>query len=135
MDNAQDLITVGKGKYKIWWDEKLSIGRMVVVGECDEAMAQKISDWTKELLRNRKEGFAMLVDLSQNTKTTSAARKIFAELQHSHRDGTKTAFVGASTLVRITVNFIAGASGASDVMKHFASEADALAWLNIPPKK
>lgn len=127
--NEEMFSVIGNGKYKVWLDAQGGdFGRTMIVGESNDEMARRISEEVLRVVAGRAKPMDWLIDLNKNTRITSRARKIFVELQKNPMIG-KMAFVGASVFVRVTVNFITAASGASSNVRHFAKESEALTWL------
>ncbi len=69
----------------------------------------------------------VLIDLTEGGKTTSEARKIYADGLKS-MGVKKHAFIVKNTILRVTVDFIMKASGAKNV-KFFKDENKAIKWL------
>ena len=126
-EELKDFVTVGNGKYKIWWDEAEEIIRAVVIGEVDEQLGSKYKEENRRLFEQFGRKVNVLVDMSKVTKTTSKGRKHGAEVVQLANVG-KIAFIGASILIRTVTNFIMSASGKKGA-KHFTNEEEALKWL------
>ncbi len=118
-------------KYKVWWDDELDIGRNEMSGHIDDQIAEKFVEENLELAKDHLNAL-WLIDLTNISKMNAKARKILSDMAKQIK-AKKAAFYGASTIVRVIVNMIMAFSGKSQVMKHFATEKEALKWLKERP--
>jgi hypothetical protein len=72
-------------------------------------------------------GLPMLV-LTEVVDVSPEARRVFTQTA-GDKAGPPVAIVSKSTVLRVTVNFISRINGAAN-LRFFASEADALCWLD-----
>jgi len=72
-------------------------------------------------------GLPMLIVNADNTEVTAAARRIFTT-QVGNDASRPAAIVTTSVVMRVTVNFIGRVNG-NHSTKLFATEAEAVAWL------
>jgi hypothetical protein len=117
----------GEEKFNVWWDETEGIIRNKSLGDFAEEDAKR---QTAEILRiaESKPGKVLVLnDLTEASKASSGARKVFARLLQSDRIA-RHAFVGMRILTRVTVSFLIRASGAENVM-FFVTEEAAIQWL------
>ncbi len=113
--------------YHIWWDEELGLARGQAFSLFDIEDAIGIVEETERIANERGTGIDWLVDLTQLTSITSPARKKLTEAI-GHPSIRKFAFFGASTFVRVVVNFMSKATGKTHT-RHFTTEASALEWI------
>jgi hypothetical protein len=119
---------VNENKHQIWWDAELEIARAKAYGVIDESGASWILQATIDMAEQHGDQLDWLIDLSEMTKATAKGRKLLVEAS-AHPSIRKYAFVGASTFLRTVANFIASAAGQANA-RHFATEAEALDWIN-----
>ncbi len=113
--------------YRLWWDENHQIARGSVSGQLAEPDAEVFSRVIQEMHLQHGE-VDWLIDLKDAGKAPSSkARKILAEAMASVDSGTFI-FTGASILLRTLANFLAHASGKTNI-RHFATNEEAFTWL------
>ncbi len=113
-------------KISTWWDKEYNLIRCESIGNVDEASAIETKEITAQLLE--KHGPSdMLVNVSENTGTSSKARKELTELSAQKKLG-KLAFYGMSLPVRVAINFVMQSAGKKNT-KQFQTEKEALEWL------
>jgi hypothetical protein len=113
--------------HRVWWDEGNQIARAVGGGPADLESAEWILAETERIAVEHGPQVDWLLDLSGITKTTSASRKVLVK-SSGHSSIRKYALVGASTFIKTVSNLIMAATGQTNA-RHFATEAEALAWL------
>ena len=103
--------------------------RMAFIGGMDEEDTKAFREEFDPILKSATEAepLRILVDGSRSGKYTSAARRIFVELQRSPLIG-DVALVGASRYSRVLAGFVLKATGRDNV-RLFESEEEALGWL------
>ena len=105
------------------------IARLATIGDQDREEVENLRKDLESLLEaaTEAEPVRLIVDSSRSGKTSSAARRIYVELNRDPRIG-KTALVGSRRYGRLLGTFIVKATG-RDNIRFFDSEEEALAWL------
>lgn len=116
-------------KYKIWWNEEEKIIRFQLLAEeLEEEAIMEIFKESREITE-RYGKVNSLVDLSKLKKNISSrARRRVNGILKGNPNINKLAILGASTVIRVGVNFIMAAIGKKDV-KFFTTEKEAMKWL------
>ena len=116
-------------KYKVWLDMKTRLGRVDVYGRTDEDTALKIKEEMVKLMdKNKKIKWLINMDNVKQPPVTKA-RRILSKIP-DHPNFNRTALFGASTTMRVAVGFILSISGKKNLINNFATEEEAIKWLN-----
>lgn len=126
-----------KGIFKIWWDEKLGICHIVVLGNCDEESALQAVEREQQMMDFVKEhgitDVGILYDMHQAGRATAKAKRIlatYAKKLEKEFPGSRIAYVGGSKMAVLTSLFIHKLGGMRNAIKFFDEENKALEWLN-----
>jgi len=118
-------------KFKVWWDEKEEIVRILATGDQTEEIAREMVAKERQLITSlNKKGIKVinvLCDVAKAGTASSPARKIFADWIKEGKVN-KFALCGGGILQNTTANFVFFLSGFKDV-KFFTSEDRASKWL------
>lgn len=114
--------------YKIWWDEKEKIGRIVFYGDPTEEMALKFKQDALKLLQEIKaEKINCLVDISKAGVSLSRTRAVFSDAM-KHPSLNKVAILGANVVTKLITDFVISMAGKKNT-QYFNNEEEALKWL------
>jgi hypothetical protein len=119
------------GKFKVWWDNKEKIGRVSIIGVVDLELTKKIIDGVIknriQMGKGKKIDWLIEVKNVKNAILSTQIRRTIAETMKTRTFG-KVAVIGASTIIKLIVQFIMIASGKKNV-RLFSTEKEALRWL------
>ncbi len=120
-------------QYLVEWDRDNKILKVILMGRGhDEAVMAELFQKADNIIEDngRTGEIALLIDVSKLEKhIASRARKVSVEFLKSHPGIKKNAIVGASTPIKVVVNFVMAAAGKKNVM-FFNTEAEALRWFH-----
>ncbi len=122
----EDWIEVQNAKIKVWYDNENNIGRVIAAGDFDEQAAIQESELVKQVMQEHGQ-IDWLVDVSDNNKVDSGARKIFSDLM-SEIDPQKLSFFGGNVFMRTVVNMVMSVTKVKNG-RHFSTEEEAFKWL------
>jgi hypothetical protein len=115
-------------KFRVWWDEKEEILRLVTMGKVDDEATGKMVEELTRALDARGVKTDLLADVSGQTGFPSAAGRKRSSQFLKHPNLNKTAAVVTSVAIKVAANFIVGAAGYENV-KMCATAEEALKWL------
>lgn len=120
-----------QGQFKVWWDEKEGIVRILAAGDLSEEIAEKMAADLRRLIaesnKRRINVINILCNVAKARMSASKARKAFAEWI-KEGEINKFAICGAGVLQRTTANFIFAFAGFENA-RFFKIEEEALQWL------
>ncbi len=116
-------------RYRVSWDERAGIARTdwVPGAHCDLALAQTIDDEIHALGHGR---VLLLVDLREGVEFDRAAREYFMDQNPHYR---AVALVADNAAARMLANFFLGLKRGAIPLRMFASDTDAITWLQAQP--
>ena len=118
-------------RFKVWWDEKEEIVRILATGDQTEEIAREMVAQERQLISSLNgkgiEVINVLCDVTGAGTASSTGRKIFVDWIKEGKVN-KFALCGGRILTNTTANFVFFFAGFKDV-KFFTSEEKALKWL------
>ena len=114
-------------KFKVWWDEENKIIRHWSRGKNDENLAHDSAQEVLAIKQAHSDAHGFLVDVSEITTVTGGGRQEYGNLVKQL--DLKSAFFGASMVLKVVVKMVFEVSGKSTTMQMFETEEEALKWL------
>ena len=118
-------------KFKVWWDEREEIVRILATGDQTEEIAREMVAKERQLITSLNDKgikvVNVLCDMAKAGTASSGARKIFADWIKEGKVN-KFALCSGGILTNTTANFVFFFAGFKSV-KFFTSEEKALKWF------
>jgi hypothetical protein len=116
---------VDGSKIHVDYDNKLI--SITSIGDFDKERAMKVKDAMHSIFDEAPVRFDVLIDLNQNGKQSSEARKIW-QLIHSHHQVKCVAFCGLNPIAEMVASFLMG-DQQDKHMQFFMNKDEAYQWI------
>ena len=129
MSNSQNRpkLSVNQAKYKMWWDGKNQIGRIVFFASLDERATKELVGKVIKIMEEKGKT-SWLVDVTRSLKIIPSSVSKIAVNALKHPNLEKIAFTGGNTFMIVAANLMMKASNFYKT-EFFTTEEEALKWL------
>ena len=116
-----------QAKYKIWWDGKNQVGRIVFFESIDEEATKELVGKVVKVMEEKGKT-CWLVDVTGSLKIIPASVRKIAIDALKHPNLKKIAFTGGNTFMIVAANLMMKAANFYKT-EFFTTEEEALKWL------